>query len=101
LGARGGAVARVIQTGDWPMKIVRLLSAILFLGGVAFAVYYFNFFDTSVSTTTGDILIRRSGGELVHDLDLIQEQRKGLTVSSLVAIAGLVLVAASDRIRRE
>jgi len=80
---------------------LKLLGAFLFLGGVAFAVYYFDFFDTSVSTSTGDLMIRRAGGELVHNLGLMQERRNGLLISSLVALLGLGLVGASDRIRRE
>lgn len=77
--------------------ILKILGAGLFFGGVALAVYYFDFFDTTLSTSTGDIMIRRTGGQLVYDADLVRERRDGLAIGSLTALLGLVLVSASDR----
>lgn len=81
-------------------RVLKPLGAVLFLAGVAFAVYYLDFFDTSISTTTGDILIRRSGGEVVYDPDLARQRQAGLTLSSIVAVAGLILVGACEALGR-
>jgi hypothetical protein len=57
---------------------------LLFLGGVAGAVYYFQFFETTVETAIGRI----------GNLPRMHEQQQGTIVSIAVAALGLTLMLA-------
>lgn len=59
-----------------------ILGALLFLGGVAAATYYFRFYETAVATPFGSF----------NNLGLMQERQQGMTISGGVAFVGLVLM---------
>lgn len=59
-----------------------ILGALLFIGGVVGATYYFAFFKTSVPTGYGEI----------HNIGLLADRQTGLLFSGLVAAVGFALV---------
>ncbi len=61
------------------------IGALLFLGGVGGATYYFVFFETSVSIPTGGRF---------SNLSLMQAQQQGIILSLAAAALGLVLMLA-------
>ena len=64
-----------------------VLGSLLFLGGVAGALYYYEFFKTTVETTFGT----------VNNLGLMQDRQNGLLISGGIAVVGLVLGIALRR----
>lgn len=80
--------------------LLKFVGALLFLGGVAFAVYYFAYFDTSVAVPTTEIFGQTIGGGRVHNVGLMQQRQNGLIFSSVAALAGLLLVLMADRINK-
>lgn len=77
------------------------IGTLLFLGGVAIAVYYFAYFDTSVATPTVEIFGQRVGGERVVNLGLMEKRQTGLMLSVLAAILGLVALISGQRAKRK
>lgn len=80
--------------------LLKFVGALLFLGGVGFAVYYFAYFDTSVAVPRTEIFGQSIGGGRVHNLGLMQERQNGLIFSSVAALVGLLLVVMSDRMNQ-
>ncbi|MEM7481432.1 MAG: hypothetical protein AAF481_09675 [Acidobacteriota bacterium] len=75
------------------------LGALLFLGGVASAVYFWSFFETSVFVPGVEVLGNTVGGGRVHNLGRMQDRQLGLIVSVVIALIGLVSVIAGERQR--
>lgn len=81
--------------------LLQFLGAILFLGGVAAAVYFYAYFNTTVAAPTVEVLGRTLGGGRVHNIGLMQERQLNLILSIVVALVGLVMVGvAQKRARR-
>lgn len=80
--------------------ILKVVGALLFLGGIAFAIYYFAYFDPSVPVPTTEILGQTIGGGRVNNLGLMQDRQNGLIFSSVATLAGLLLVIMADRINK-
>ena len=80
--------------------LLKVVGALLFLGGIAFAVYYFAYFDTSVPVPTTEIFGQTIGGGRVNNIGLMQDRQNGLIFSSVAALAGLLLVMMADRINK-
>jgi 4-amino-4-deoxy-L-arabinose transferase-like glycosyltransferase len=80
--------------------LLKFVGALLFLGGVAFEIYYLAYFDTSVAVPTTEILGQTIGGGRVNNLGLMQDRQNGLMFSSVAALAGLLLVFMADRINK-
>jgi hypothetical protein len=80
--------------------LLKVVGALLFLGGIAFAIYYLAYFDPSVAMPTTEILGRTIGGGRVNNLGLMQDRQNGLIFSSVSALAGLLLVLMADRINK-
>ena len=80
--------------------LLKFVGALLFLGGIAFAIYYFAYFDTSVAVPATEIFGQTIGGGRVHNVGLMQERQNGLISSSITAVVGLILVFMADRINR-
>lgn len=68
--------------------LLKFVGAFLFLGGVAFAVYYLAYFDTSVAVPATEILGQTIGGGRVNNIGLMQDRQNGLIFSSVAALAG-------------
>ena len=73
------------------------LGAFLFLGGVASAIYYYAYFDTSVVVPAVSILGQSLGGGRVNNIGLMQQQQNSLMISVVVALVGLVCVGVAGR----
>lgn len=80
--------------------ILKYLGVLLFFGGLAFLLYYFNFFDTSVEVPKTELFGHVVGGGRVHNIGLMQQRQNGLIFSGVITFIGLVLVLLSDRISR-
>jgi len=80
--------------------LLKFVGALLFLGGIAFAIYYFAYFETSVSVPAVEIFGRQIGGGRVHNIGLMQERQNGLIFSSAAAVIGLLLVFMADRMNK-
>jgi hypothetical protein len=68
-----------------PLRLKRL-GAVLCVGGILGALYFFLAFDTSVET---------SGGQRINNLGLMSDRQNGIIFSGVVAIIGAVLFAVS------
>ncbi|HEX9940798.1 MAG TPA: zinc ribbon domain-containing protein [Thermoanaerobaculia bacterium] len=92
----------LVLPGEKPQGslLLKFVGALLFLGGIAFAVYYFAYFDTIVAVPTTEIFGQQIGGGRVHNLGLMQERQNGLIFSSVAAVVGLLLVFMADRINK-
>lgn len=73
------------------------LGVILFLGGLAAAIYFYAYFDTSVAVPTMEVLGERIGGGRVHNIGLMQERQNGLIMSGIAAAVGLLCVILAER----
>jgi hypothetical protein len=73
------------------------LGVILFLGGLAVALYFYAYFDTSVPVPSIEVLGERVGGGRVHNIGLMQERQNGLTMSAIAAGVGLICVILAER----
>jgi hypothetical protein len=80
--------------------LLKVLGALLFLGGIAFAVYYFAYFDPSVPVPTTAIFGQVIGGGRVNNIGLMQDRQNGLIFSSVAVLVGLLLVLTTDRINK-
>jgi hypothetical protein len=75
------------NTSVTPLKVFGVL---MLLGGLAALVYYWRFFDTSVSVEQMTILGQSFGGGRVNNLGLMQEQRNGMMIGGGAAAFGLL-----------
>lgn len=80
---------------------LRGLGAILFLGGLAVAVYFYAYFDTSVAVPGVELFGETIGGGRVHNIGLMQERQNGLILSALAAAVGLICVIMGERQTRD
>jgi len=78
-------------------EFLKVLGIILFLGGVAAAVYYYGYFDTTVTTERVEIFGEVIGGQRVHNVGLMQERQIGLIISIGAALLGLVALFVAQR----
>lgn len=78
---------------------LRALGAILFIGGLVAAVYYFQYFDTTVASPQIEIFGQTVGGGRVHNIGLMQERQSGLLIGGAIAAAGFILVLVGQYLR--
>jgi hypothetical protein len=71
--------------------VLQLIGAVLLIGGLLFAVGYYNM-DTSVEVPATYMMGERLGGGRVNNLGLMDDRRNGLLVSLAAAGGGLVLL---------
>ncbi len=67
------------------------LGALLLLGGILGAAYYFFAFDTTVATGGDPILGQSSGGNRVHNIGLLVQRQNGLILSIAAVVVGAIL----------
>lgn len=82
-------------TGGSPL--LKFLGALLFLGGLAVAIYYFAYFDTSIPVPKTLILGHVIGGGRVNNVGLMQQRQDGLIASIAVSLVGFLIVAFAGR----
>lgn len=71
----------------WTAIKMQVVGALLFFGGVAAGLYYFQFFDTTVQTGFGR----------VHNLGLLADRQNGLIASGVVVVLGLILASTGSK----
>jgi len=76
---------------------LKFLGVLMFLGGSAVAVYYYAYFDTSVTVPVAEILGQTFGGGRVNNIGLMAERQNSLMVSVAISLVGLVLLVVSER----
>ncbi len=69
---------------------MRGLGALLLVGGLAVAAYYYAYFDTSVEVPTQQILGQTVGGGRVHNIGLMQDRQNGLWIGLGAAALGFI-----------
>ena len=72
---------------------LKILGALLFLGGVFVGIHFYGYFDTTVPVPRTEILGEAFGGGRVHNLGLMQDRQIGLIASGIAAVVGLICVA--------
>ena len=80
--------------------VLLVIGALMFILGAATAVYYYQFFDTSVQTQTVTIYGQTVGGERVHNIGLMQDRQDGLWLGALGSVVGLGLLLYAQTRRR-
>ena len=85
------AVAASTTTRKRGSPVMRVLGALVFFAGGLLAA----------SALSADTTVGTGDGRRVHNLGLMQQQRKALTLGAGVAIAGLLLVALGEIVVRE
>ena len=78
-------------------EFLTILGVLLFLGGIAAAVYYYGYFDTTVASQSIELFGQTIGGNRVHNIGLMQERQLGLGVSIVAALVGLVALIFAQR----
>ena len=78
-------------------EFLTILGVLLFLGGVAAAVYYYGYFDTTVASPSVEVFGQTIGGSRVHNIGLMQERQLGLGISIVAALLGLVALIFAQR----
>ena len=73
------------------------LGVILFLGGLAAALYFYAYFDTSIPAPSVELFGETLGGGRVHNIGLMQERQNGLILSAIAAAVGLVCLVLGER----
>lgn len=63
------------------------VSSLLIIGGILCSIYFWSFYDTSVSTGFGD----------VNNLGLMQNRQLGLIVGIGLVIVGVIMFAVSKK----
>jgi hypothetical protein len=77
--------------------VFRIVGALLFILGAASAVYYYQFFDTSVDAPTLTVLGQSFGGGRVHNIGLMQDRQNGLMLGAFGSVVGLALLLYGQR----
>ncbi len=71
---------------------VSVLGFLLFLGGFIALIYFWQFYDTSVSVPTQEIFGQTFGGGRVHNIGLMQDRQNGMIIGGVCAALGFVCV---------
>ncbi len=80
---------------------LKFLGAILFIGGLIAAVYYYQFFDTSVAVPVQEVFGQQIGGGRVHNIGLLQQRQNGLMIGGAVAAGGFLLLVLGQYLRAD
>lgn len=80
--------------------IMGWLGTLMFLGGFAALIYYWQFFDTSVSVPTQTLFGQEIGGGRVHNIGLMQDRQAGMIIGAVFAALGAACVLISQRGQR-
>ncbi len=79
-------------------SLTRTVGLFIMLGGIAAAIYFFAYFDVSV-TTEPVVIMGQSygGGQHVNNLGLIADRQNGLMIGIGAAVIGLLLALFGGR----
>jgi hypothetical protein len=76
-------------------KLLEYLGILMLLGGIAWVVYFFLFFNTAVTTEPVTVLGQSyGGGQQVNNLGLMADRQNGIIVSFGSAILGTIFLFA-------
>jgi hypothetical protein len=78
--------------GSLGRPAINSIGTLLLVGGLVFAIYYWLFYDTTVTVPSTTLFGERIGGGRVHNIGLMQNRQNGLIISAAVAFAGLFCV---------
>lgn len=76
-------------------KLLEYVGILMLLGGIAGSVYFFGFFNTTVTTEPVSFMGQTiEGGRRINNLGLMSDRQNGLTVSIGSAVLGTMLLFA-------
>lgn len=75
-------------------KLLEYLGILMLLGGIAGTVYFFGFFNTTVTTEPISFMGQSVGGQQVNNLGLMADRQNGLIVSIGSAVLGTIFLFA-------
>lgn len=67
------------------------LGQLLIIGGIAYCIYYYMFFDTSVEVPTQMLFGQQIGGGRVNNLGLMAERQNSMIMGGIATILGIAL----------
>ncbi|MCX7826817.1 MAG: hypothetical protein N2689_14850, partial [Verrucomicrobiae bacterium] len=80
------------SAGSGGTQALTFLGVIMFVGGMIGLIYYWQFFDTSVSVPIERFFGQTFGGGRVHNIGLMQERQSGMIISGIAAALGFICV---------
>lgn len=80
---------------------LRVVGALMFIGGVVALGYFFLFFDTSVAVPTQVIFGQAIGGGRVNNLGLMQDRQLGITVGGIATGLGFVCMLVGEYVNKK
>ena len=75
-------------------SLQRIIGMLILIGGLIYGIYYYNFFDTSVSVPSTTFLGQTFGGGRVNNMGLMQDKQNGMIVGFVAAGFGLLILLA-------
>ena len=80
--------------------VLRVIGALLFIGGLIGLFYYFQVFDTSVEVPSRMVLGETIGGGRVHNIGLMQERQNGMIISGILAAIGFACLIIGEYVTK-
>ncbi len=100
IGDQEGAVERHKVDGSVPDLLMRL-GALVLIGGLAGAIYFFFIFDTTVTIESRSILGEVYGGQKVHNIGLMAQRQNGLIISIGAAVLAAIVMGIGHFMREQ
>ena len=80
------------EAGSNKIPTLTILGVLLFLGGFGTLLYFWMFFDPSVTIPTQEFMGQTIGGGKINNLGLMNDRQNGIIVSSLFTLIGFICI---------
>lgn len=71
--------------------VLRVLGVLVFIYGLIYGIFYWQFFDTSVQVPSQEIFGQVIGGQRVHNIGLLQDKQNGILLGFGAAAVGFIV----------
>jgi hypothetical protein len=79
-----------------------LFGVLILIGGICCVIYYWQFFNVTVTTQPIDIMGQQvGGGQEVNNMGLMSDRQNGLTVGIGSTLLGAIMLVADAFLRRK
>ena len=82
-------------------SVLRVLGLIAFIVGFGIFIYYWRFFDTTVSVPTMELFGQTIGGGQVNNIGLMQDKQNGLLFGGIVTVLGFICSLVGEYLHRK